>query len=157
AMDNPARAFESFERALAIQRKLAKENLSTPKYQSAVAGTVRRRGVMAQKFGRTAEAVADYRQSINLLEGLAKPEPGELYNLACSQSLLSGAAGLPGSGLTAADAESEAVKALATLRRAIAAGWNDAAQLRIDTDLAPIRPRPDFQKLQADLEAKQPV
>jgi serine/threonine-protein kinase len=157
AMDNPMQAFAAFERLLAIQRKLKKENPSTPKFQSAVVDTLRRRGIMAQKYGRGAEAVADYRELISLLDGLTNPAPADLYMLACSHSLLSGAAGLSGSGLTPADREAEAAKAVAALRRAVTAGWNDAAHTRADTDLAPLRSRPDFQKLLADLEAKQPA
>jgi serine/threonine-protein kinase len=157
AMHEPSKAFACFERALSLQRKLVKENPSTPQVQSGLAETLRRRGNLAQKLGRAGEAAANYRESISLLEALAKPEPGNLYGLARSQSLLSGLAGRPDSGLRSADGEAEAVKAVATLRRAIAAGWNNSAQARADTDLAPLHPRPDFQKLLAELDRKKPA
>ena len=38
-----------------------------------------------------------------------------------------------------------------SLRRAVAAGWNQPAHMRADTDLDPIRSRPDFQMLMLDL------
>ena len=44
--------------------------------------------------------------------------------------------------------------AMATLRRAVAAGYSDVAHMRTDTDLDALRQRDDFQKLIKDLEAK---
>ncbi len=62
------------------------------------------------------------------------------------------AAAEAGSGLTVAAARSEADKAIERLRRVIPAGcWSQAALMRIDTDLDPIRSRPDFQLLIIDL------
>ena len=75
----------------------------------------------------------------------------DIYDLACNQSLLSGVASDAGSGLTAADGQAEADKAMETLRRAVAAGWRDRTHMRVDTDLDPIRSRPDFQVLALDL------
>jgi tetratricopeptide (TPR) repeat protein len=100
------------------------------------------------------KAVASYQESIAILEGLADPPPGELYNLACSYALLHGAALKKGSGLTGARAEAAAEQAVAALRRAIAAGYVDLANMRGDTDVDSLRKRPDFEKLLADLEAK---
>ncbi|MGO9467085.1 MAG: TPR end-of-group domain-containing protein [Isosphaeraceae bacterium] len=45
----------------------------------------------------------------------------------------------------------EADKAMERLRRVIASGWSQAALIRIDTDLDPLRSRPDFQALLMDL------
>jgi hypothetical protein len=49
---------------------------------------------------------------------------------------------------------SYADQALAMLRTAVAKGFQDAAQLKQDPDLDPLRKREDFRKLLADLEAK---
>ena len=106
---------------------------------------------MLQKCGRPAEAVSAFREAIAILEGLASPTSGDLYDLACTQSLLSGVASDAGSGLTAADGQAEADKAMKSLRRAVAAGWQRAGHMRADTDLDPIRSRPDFQLLMMDL------
>jgi serine/threonine-protein kinase len=43
-------------------------------------------------------------------------------------------------------------RAMALLRQAVAKGYRDAAHLKRDKDLDPIRSRPDFQKLLAELE-----
>jgi tetratricopeptide (TPR) repeat protein len=45
-------------------------------------------------------------------------------------------------------------EAMKLLRDAVSKGFRDAAQMKKDTDLAPLRERADFQKLLADLEAK---
>jgi hypothetical protein len=50
--------------------------------------------------------------------------------------------------------QSYADRALALLRRAITKGYKDAANMKKDTDLDPLRSREDFQKLLAELEAK---
>ena len=57
-----------------------------------LADGLRRRGIVLQKCGRPAEAVSAFREAIAILEGLANPTPGNIYDLACSQSLLSGVA-----------------------------------------------------------------
>jgi hypothetical protein len=45
-------------------------------------------------------------------------------------------------------------RALALLHRAVQAGYLDAAHMKQDTDLDPLRDRGDFKKLLAELEAK---
>jgi len=47
-----------------------------------------------------------------------------------------------------------AERAMALLRHAVAEGYNDAAHMKVDTDLDPLRGRKDFQALMAKLEKK---
>jgi hypothetical protein len=54
-------------------------------------------------------------------------------------------------GAKQADAESE--QAMASLKRAIAAGYKDAAHMQKDKDLDALRDREDFKKLVAELAA----
>jgi serine/threonine-protein kinase len=51
-------------------------------------------------------------------------------------------------------AQGYAGRALATLRQAVQNGYKDAAHMRQDTDLDPVRGRPEFQKLLQKLEAE---
>jgi hypothetical protein len=51
-------------------------------------------------------------------------------------------------------AENYANRALALLRQAIAHGFKDAAHMKKDSDLEPLRLRDDFKKLVAELEAR---
>ena len=43
------------------------------------------------------------------------------------------------------------------LAKAVQAGYQDAAHMKKDTDLDPLREREDFKKLLAELEAKFPT
>ena len=43
-----------------------------------------------------------------------------------------------------------------SLRKAVSAGYKNAAHMKKDTDLDSLRDRDDFKKLMADLEAKAP-
>ena len=42
-------------------------------------------------------------------------------------------------------------QAMALLRDAVAKGWKDASQMKIDSDLDPLRQREDFQQLLKEL------
>ena len=117
----PSESLPWCDKALAIQRRMVEAEPAG--YRPVLADGIRRRGIVLQKCGRPAEAVSAFREAIAILEGLAHPTPGNLYDLACSQSLLSGVAPDAGSGMTTADAQAEADKAMKTLRRAFAAGW----------------------------------
>ncbi len=145
----PAEALPWSDKALAIQRRMVEAKLSDSRYS--FADGIRRRGVVLQKCGRAAEAVSAFREAVTILEGLDHSKPGNMYDLACSQSLLSGVAPDAGSGLTAADGEAEAVKAVESLRRAVVAGWKGRDHMRADTDLDPVRSRPDFRLLMMDM------
>ena len=51
-------------------------------------------------------------------------------------------------------AQAYADRAMATLRQAVQNGYKDAAHMKKDTDLDPLRSRLDFQKLLKELEVK---
>ena len=78
--------------------------------------------------------------------------PIDIYDISCSRSLIAGAALAAGSGVTAAEGRTEAERAVAGMRRAIDAGYNELSWIRQgDPDLKPIRSRPDFQRLMIDV------
>jgi hypothetical protein len=53
-------------------------------------------------------------------------------------------------------AEAYAARAMATLRQAVQNGFKDAAHMKKDPDLDPLRPRADFQKLLAEVRSMAP-
>jgi serine/threonine-protein kinase len=54
--------------------------------------------------------------------------------------------------MTASEGRAEADRAMEWLRRAVAAGYHNVANMRSDANLDPLRSRPDFQLLMMDLE-----
>jgi eukaryotic-like serine/threonine-protein kinase len=145
----PSEALPWHDKALAIDRKMVEAEPG--RYRPILADGIRRRAVALQKCGRAAEAVSAFREAIAILEGLDHPTPGNLYDTACSHSLLAGVAAETGSGMTTADAQAEADSAMKTLRLSFASGWKQLAHTKADADLDPIRSRPDFQMLLLDM------
>ena len=157
-MGKPREALASFNKALAwfdkpleIQRKFVEADPSTSVNRSEFADALRRRGAVYLRCNRVAEAAADFRLSADLLGRLASPSAEDLYSLARSLALLSGVAERPGSDRPAADDRVEGDSAMVALQRAVHSGWHDVSAARYDSDLDPIRSRPDFRLLMRDL------
>jgi hypothetical protein len=55
------------------------------------------------------------------------------------------------------DAETEAAQAVASLRKAVDAGYRNAADFRMDSALGALRKREDFKKLIEELEKPPPA
>ena len=148
-----ADALASYDRARTIFQKLADANPTVTLLQTRLAMSYSYVGQVRQRAGRPAEAAAEFQKAVAIMERISDLQPSsyDLYNLACFQSLLSGIAAQPGSGLTDADVHGLGGRAVATLRRAVDAGLQDIAFMRRDTDLNPLRSRPDFQLLLLDL------
>ncbi len=95
--------------------------------------------------GQVAEAVAEVAE-------LAKQPfwtAAVWYDFACVDSIVS---------VKIADKKQEYTdRAMALLGKAVKAGYQDAAHMRKDTDLDPLRKREDFKKLIAELEKKTPA
>jgi tetratricopeptide (TPR) repeat protein len=111
--------------------------LSPPQGQ---AGFRASRATTQVNAGQVAEAVAE----VAALTKLAPWNAGQWYDFACVYALASA---------KSADKKQEnADRAMELLRRAVQAGWKNAAHMRKDTDLDPLRGREDFQKLIRELE-----
>jgi eukaryotic-like serine/threonine-protein kinase len=99
--------------------------------------------------GRRTEALKLCEVTLPLFEAKLGPNHrytfGAIYNVACLHATL-----IAGS----TDARKEADFAMEWLKKAVAAGYNDIAQIKTDPDLNPLRDRDDFKKLVSDLEAK---
>ena len=88
-----------------------------------------------------AEAAAAAHEAVALGEG----DAGTAYNTACLLSLCVPL--VP----DRPEAARYADEAMATLTKAVAAGWDDAAQTAADPDLTPLHGRDDFRRLVAGL------
>jgi hypothetical protein len=107
------------------------------------------RSVMIQRlrhFEKTKDP-AGCRQTAEMWEKLNRTDAGSLYNAACNRAVTAEVL----TGTKQADAEAE--QAMAWLKKAVAAGYKDAAHMQKDKDLDALRHRDDFKKLMAELAA----
>jgi serine/threonine protein kinase/predicted Zn-dependent protease len=106
--------------------------------------------------GKRQDARRSLQEMRTLMENLPQPHDEDLYKLACVRAQLSRLAGSGQAPLTApeqAERRQYLDQAMDALRKAIAAGYRNLAELQEDTNLDPLRDRADFQKLVAGLQA----
>jgi WD40 repeat protein/serine/threonine protein kinase len=96
---------------------------------------------------RPVEALAAFQEARSVLESMPHPAAIDLYNLACEYAQLSVLMQHAPTPPTAGEREPLADRATDALRRSIAAGMTDFAQIDHDHDLDPLRERPDFRAL----------
>jgi hypothetical protein len=144
-------AVSEYRKALALSRKASAADPANVEFRLMVGGLSIRVGLAERDAGRWAEAVTALREGISIRDKNPPSIPARRYDLACAHAVLSDLAGRPGTGVSAAEGRIEADRAMHWLRAAVAAGYRDHAQMRTDTYLDPLRPRPDFQLLMLDL------
>jgi hypothetical protein len=93
------------------------------------------------------------RQLIDTLPRLQSEDYFHLARLRAQLSRLAGAAKPLATDREGAEQQPYLDQALDALRKAVAAGFDDAAKLKEDPTLDPVRGRDDFRKLLAQLEA----
>jgi serine/threonine protein kinase len=102
------------------------------------------RAVSRLRAGQVAEAVAEVAELMKSSNWNAR----QWYDFACVYAVASG---------KSADKKQEcADRAMDLLHKAVKAGYSDAAHMRKDAELDPIRARDDFKQLIAELEKKAP-
>jgi serine/threonine protein kinase len=153
-----AEALAAFGRALAIFQKLADANPAVTQFQRGLAKVYYEIGVLLSATGKTSESVASYGKAVAIQEKLADANPAVMqyqndlavshYSKACTIALV----------IPRVDGTSEAARyadeAMASLTKAVAAGWKDAAKLASDPALVPLRDRDDFRRLVAGLSRR---
>jgi tetratricopeptide (TPR) repeat protein len=123
-----------------------------PEYDGArLAYSVRGLGLVLQSTGDVAGAAAAARRALALYEALPRNPWNDLFRMACVRSALAGLAGLPRSGIPAAEAGPEADRAMALLFQAMEQKSLNPALMRAEAALDHLRPRTDFQLLLMDL------
>jgi serine/threonine protein kinase/tetratricopeptide (TPR) repeat protein len=109
--------------------------------------TMNNLAVSDNTVGRHAEALKIHEETLAIQRvklGSSHPDTlMTLYNIACDH-----AATIPKS----ANREQESERAMTCLQQAVAAGFNDLAQMKRDHDLDALRDRPDFKQILAQLE-----
>jgi tetratricopeptide (TPR) repeat protein len=149
-----AEARDDGERAVALGERLVQEN---PVYRINLAISLRRRGLALADLGDHAGAAADARRALGLFEGLPSRSGEVWFETACCHAALAGQAGRTGSGVSAAEGEEQAARAMGLLRKSVDMGYRNAIALRAESALDPLRERDDFKKILAELENKSPA
>jgi serine/threonine protein kinase len=100
-------------------------------------------------LGRQSEALKLCEEELALAKAKLGPDHPEtllsMYNIACIHGQMVSKSG---------DRDKQADLAMESLKQAVAAGFDNVAQIKQDTDLGALRGREDFKKLVAELEAK---
>jgi serine/threonine-protein kinase len=147
-----AEALGSYRRALDLAEGLVRDHPGDRTYQVRLGLSLIRVGrLQLQPPDPAAEAVRNLHRGRAILERLPGADASELYDAARAYSLCSGPIGRDRSPGEEARRRSDAEQAMALLNRAVAAGYVDAARMRADPDLEPLRSRADFQALLMDL------
>ncbi len=145
-------ALEAFSQARKLLEALVKAHPSAQPYQQGLAFSLSGQGRANLRRGETATGVADLRASSAIWERLTISTNESRYALAGNHALIAAVAGVPGSGISALAAETEAKRAVECLRKPLAAGYHTAAELRADPDFHAILGRADFENMLLDLQ-----
>jgi serine/threonine protein kinase/tetratricopeptide (TPR) repeat protein len=149
ALGRHAEALKLHEETLALREdKLGANHPDTIQSQAGVARSL-------LQLGRGAEAVALARQAAELWEERKGTHASSLYDAARYRAITAAVVrASENSPEGAKQADAEADRAMAWLKEAVAAGWNDFARMAADNDLNALRDRVDFKVLVAGLEAR---
>jgi serine/threonine protein kinase len=143
-------AMRAFEESLEVSRRLARDNPAIPSLRRELIQDYRSIGDLLREQGRTADAVRTYRQSLDLEEALPKETGDDWFHFATLLALCARPASDAAYALGDAErAECRRIAdaSIAALRRAIAAGYNNAEWMRISDELSELRDRDDFRAL----------
>jgi tetratricopeptide (TPR) repeat protein len=99
--------------------------------------------------------VAGCRTTAEMAEQLRRTDVESMYTAACLRAVTAAVQARSPGADAARLAGEDADRAMAWLKRAVAAGYKDVAHVREDKDLAALRGRDDFKRLLAELEATQ--
>ncbi len=146
-----AEARQQCDRAVGLREALVRENPRVPRYSAGLAENLLNRGLALLAQGDRAGAAADFRRATGLYAAEPSLDGEHRYLFGCARAALSALAGRAGSGVSAAEAVTEADAAMALLLRAVAMGYRNPDSFRTADALDPLRSRDDFKLLMMDL------
>ncbi len=147
-MEAEARGY--YDRAIAHTKPQVHEDPRYTWHRYHLVREMRRRGLTLRALGDPGSAASDSRRALGLCDKLP-PSLWNLFETACCHAALAGLAGRAGSGVSSAEGEIEATRAMGWLHRAVAMGYRNSNEIRIESALDPIRSRPDFKDLMLDV------
>jgi serine/threonine-protein kinase len=150
-LGRPAEARARCERAVALRNVLVGDHPDVPRYRAELAESFLRFGQVRRADGDLVGAMADWRRAVALYETVPRLDRESVFLHAGCRASLSTLAGLPGTGFSAGEGESEADRAMALLKEAAAMGYRNPDYYHIESALDPLRGRDDFRLLMLDL------
>jgi tetratricopeptide (TPR) repeat protein len=147
SLGRPAEAKDEYERSIALIEPAVHQNPAGTSHRYMLACAIRRRGLSRLGLGDRAGAAADARRALAIYDGPGPWSVEDVFEIACCRAMLGGLAGRAGSGGSAAEREDQAGKSMEWLRRAVAMGYRNRIELRLESALDPLRSRDDFQLL----------
>jgi serine/threonine protein kinase/tetratricopeptide (TPR) repeat protein len=156
-LGRPADAAQAYAQAIRTREQTFKDHPSDTHNFDKLLGLFKERGDFERASNQAAAAVASFQNAIKLIEGRSSAAADQLYDLAAAHAKLSTMANQSGAGLKADEARAEADKAMASLNRAVAAGFGKVEQIRKDPDFDTLRNRDDFKKLLERLKPSVPA
>ncbi len=91
-----------------------------------------------------------------LLSGTLSHSPENEFEIACCHAALAMLVGQPNSGVSAAQEEEEVNMAMEHLAGAVAKGYRNLNEIRIESAFDTLRKRSEFKKLMVELEKNAP-
>jgi serine/threonine-protein kinase len=144
-------ALAACERALAIREPLVEAHLEDGDFRLGLGETYLRLGQVRYAKANLPGAAAAWKRALAHYDGMKTLDGESTFLRACCHAGLSGLAGRPGSGVSAAEGADQAEKAVALLRQAFSLGYRNPFVYRTESALDPLRNSPDFQLLMMDL------
>jgi serine/threonine-protein kinase len=151
SVGRPAEARSEYERAIALLEQPVQQNSASAWHRYMFACALRRRGLILRDLGDLVGAGADARRALALYGGPGPRSVEEVLDTACCHAMLGSLAGRAASGVAAAEGEEEAAKSIEWLRPAVAVGFRNRIELRLESALDPLRSRDDFKLLFRDM------
>ena len=150
-------ALTSFERAVAVRRKLAFENPAVPSLKGELHKAWIDLGNYQRALGRAPQANRSFRAAREVLENVPRNSPDEMFELAVVYGALAqpfeGAADEPEEEEQEERRQNEA-DAMQWLQKSIDAGYRNVKVVQTHKSLDPLRERQDFQQLVVWLNAE---
>jgi len=148
-------AREAYTEARSLLEPLIKAQPGSPQHQQGLAFSLSGQGRACLQQGQYPAGAADLRAAITIWNRLTLSTNESLYALAGNHALIAGLAQVPGSGISATEAETEAKRAVNCLRKPLQAGYHTVGELRADPDFRALLRRSDFENMLLDLQFPQ--
>jgi serine/threonine-protein kinase len=145
-------ALQAYSQARNVLEPLVRAHPEAQHYRHGLAFSLAGQGRARLRQGATAAGVSDLRAASAIWERLTMSTNESLYLLAGNHALIAAAAQVPGSGVSASEAEVEARQAFDRVKKPLAAGFRSAAELRTDPDFRALSGHSDFQAMLLDLQ-----